>query len=65
MFGEWGAASPIIGIQAIYLDGDKGFINAPFYLNNVNLAGYWPFNGNANDASGNSNNGTLVSSRHS
>jgi len=31
----------------------------PSYLPTNGLVGYWPFNGNANDASGNGNNGTV------
>ncbi len=36
------------------------FITAqvPNYVPTTGLVGYWPFNGNANDASGNANNGT-------
>ena len=32
----------------------------PTYVPTNGLVGYWPFSGNANDASGNGNNGTLV-----
>ena len=31
----------------------------PSYVPTNGLVGYWPFNGNANDASGNGNNGTV------
>jgi hypothetical protein len=31
----------------------------PSYVPTTGLAGYWPFNGNANDESGNGNNGTV------
>jgi hypothetical protein len=31
----------------------------PSYVPSNGLVGYWPFNGNADDASGNGNNGTL------
>ena len=31
----------------------------PTYVPTNGLVGYWPFNGNANDASGNGNNGTV------
>lgn len=34
----------------------------PSYVPTDGLVGYWPFNGNANDESGNGNNGTLVGS---
>ena len=33
--------------------------NIPSYLPKDGLVGYWPFNGNANDESGNGNNGTV------
>ena len=32
--------------------------NVPSYVPADGLVGYWPFNGNANDESGNGNNGT-------
>ncbi|MEM3212243.1 MAG: LamG-like jellyroll fold domain-containing protein [Candidatus Micrarchaeaceae archaeon] len=43
------------GIKALYLEGIGG---APIDLQN--LAGWWPLNGNANDYSGNGNNGTPI-----
>ena len=33
--------------------------NLPSYVPTNGLVGYWPFNGNANDQSGNGNNGTV------
>jgi hypothetical protein len=33
--------------------------NVPSYVPSDGLVGYWPFNGNANDISGNENNGTV------
>ncbi len=42
-------------IQALYLEGIGG---APLVLQN--LVGWWPLNGNANDYSGNNNNGVPV-----
>jgi hypothetical protein len=39
-----------------------GFSQAPNYVPANGLVGWWPFNGNANDESGNGNNGTLVNS---
>ena len=33
--------------------------NIPSYVPKVGLVGYWPFNGNANDESGNGNHGTV------
>jgi hypothetical protein len=35
------------------------FAQAPNYVPTNGLVGYWPFNGNANDESGNGNNGTV------
>jgi hypothetical protein len=35
------------------------FSQVPNYVPTNGLVGYWPFNGNANDESGNSNNGTV------
>ncbi|NBU91173.1 MAG: LamG domain-containing protein, partial [Flavobacteriia bacterium] len=35
-----------------------GFSQAPSYVPANGLIGWWPFNGNANDESGNGNNGT-------
>ena len=42
-------------IQALYLEGIGG---APIDLQN--LVGWWPLNGNANDYSGNGNNGKII-----
>jgi hypothetical protein len=36
-----------------------GFSQVPSYVPANGLVGYWPFNGNANDESGNGNNGTV------
>ena len=33
--------------------------NVPYYVPTSGLVGWWPFNGNANDESGNGNNGTV------
>ncbi len=35
------------------------FAQIPSYVSTNGLVGYWPFNGNANDESGNGNNGTV------
>jgi hypothetical protein len=35
------------------------FAQVPSYIPTNGLVGYWPFNGNANDVSGNNNNGTV------
>ncbi len=37
----------------------KAFSQLPSYVPTDGLVGYWPFNGNANDESGNGNNGTV------
>jgi len=37
------------------------FSQVPSYVPTNGLVGYWPFNGNANDQSGNGNNGTVIS----
>jgi hypothetical protein len=37
----------------------KAFSQVPSYVPINGLVGYWPFNGNANDESGNGNNGTV------
>jgi gliding motility-associated-like protein len=38
---------------------DTGFSQIPNYIPKDSLVGWWPFNGNANDESGNGNNGKL------
>ncbi len=45
-------------ILMITLCGLNSFSQVPFYIPANGLAGWWPFNGNANDESGNGNNGT-------
>ncbi|MBU6158382.1 MAG: hypothetical protein KGP35_05045 [Bacteroidetes bacterium] len=54
--------------DTVYLDNGKKYIipgikdlNPPSTINN-GLVGYWPFNGNANDESGNGNNGSFTGS---
>lgn len=37
----------------------KVISQVPSYVPTSGLVGYWPFNGNANDESGNGNNGTV------
>ncbi len=51
----YNASLPTTDIQALYQEGIGG---APIDTNY--LAGWWPLNGNANDYSGNNNNGTPV-----
>jgi hypothetical protein len=36
------------------------FAQVPSYVPANGLVGWWPFNGNANDESGNGNNGTVI-----
>jgi hypothetical protein len=38
----------------------NAFAQTPSYVPSTNLLGWYPFNGNANDESGNANNGTLM-----
>ena len=45
----------IIGIISI-----NGFAQIPSYVPTNGLVGWWPFNGNANDESGNNNNGIVT-----
>jgi hypothetical protein len=46
-------ATLFFGITTLYAQ------NIPSYVPKDGLVGYWPFNGNANDESGNGNNGTV------
>lgn len=46
----------------ILLTTQSIFAQAPSYVPTNGLVGYWPFNGNANDESGNGNNGTIIGS---
>jgi hypothetical protein len=39
--------------------GGKAFAQVPSFVPTNGLVGWWPFNGNANDESGNGNNGTV------
>ena len=43
---------------SIFMCG-KAFSQVPSYVPSNGLVGWWPFNGNANDESGNGNNGTV------
>jgi hypothetical protein len=47
-------------IAALLLAASSAFAQVPSYVPTNGLVGYWPFNGNANDESGNGNNGTPV-----
>ncbi|MFN5734656.1 MAG: LamG domain-containing protein [Flavobacteriales bacterium] len=44
---------------AVFTLGTTAFAQIPNYVPSNGLVGWWPFNGNANDESGNGNNGTV------
>ena len=46
-------------ILAVFTLGSTAFAQIPNYVPSNGLVGWWPFNGNANDESGNGNNGTV------
>ncbi|MFN5346608.1 MAG: LamG-like jellyroll fold domain-containing protein [Bacteroidota bacterium] len=46
-------------IAALLLAASSAFAQVPPYVPTNGLVGWWPFNGNANDESGNGNNGTV------
>ena len=56
------SATTVCGGTAVTITASSNTVSAnntlPTNLQN-GLVGYWPFNGNANDASGNGNNGTV------
>ena len=43
----------------VFVFTSNAFSQVPNYVPISGLVGYWPFNGNANDESGNGNNGTV------
>ena len=47
-------------ILAVFTIGITAFSQIPNYVPSNGLDGWWPFNGNANDESGNGNNGTVI-----
>jgi hypothetical protein len=47
-------------VMALALTTQTLFAQVPSYVPTNGLVGYWPFNGNANDESGNGNNGTVI-----
>lgn len=49
----------LILIQFLFLNFLFANAQVPSYVPTNGLVGYWPFNGNANDDSGNGNNGTM------
>ena len=56
--GFWNRALNEAEIQSLYT-GTPITQNLPSYLPKDGLVGWWPFNGNANDESGNGNHGTV------
>ena len=48
-----------LGIGASLFISAQAFSQVPNYVPTTGLVGWWPFNGNANDDSGNGNNGTV------
>jgi len=46
-------------IAVLLLAASSAFAQVPSYVPTNGLVGWWPFNGNANDESGNGNNGTV------
>ncbi len=58
--GMWNRALTQIEITALY-QGVNNY-TVPNYVSTNGLVGWWPFNGNANDESGNGNNGTVSGS---
>jgi hypothetical protein len=46
-------------IAALLFAASSAFAQVPSYVPTNGLVGWWPFNGNANDESGNGNNGTV------
>jgi hypothetical protein len=47
-------------IATLLLAASSAFAQLPSYVPTNGLVGWWPFNGNANDESGNGNNGSFV-----
>ena len=45
--------------MVVALANQSLFAQVPSYVPTNGLVGYWPFNGNANDESGNGNNGVV------
>ncbi len=48
-----------LGLSVLLLSNSAEAQNLPSYLPSNGLVGWWPFNGNANDESGNGNHGTV------
>jgi hypothetical protein len=48
-----------LAVLLILLNVTNGWAQVPSYVPTNGLVGWWPFNGNANDESGNGNNGTV------
>ena len=52
-------ALPALAILCLWMSGNCNAQNLPAYVPADGLIGWWPFNGNANDESGNGNDGTV------
>ena len=50
----------LYALIAIFVFGNATMAQVPSYVPTNGLVGYWPFNGNANDVSGNGNNGIVI-----
>ncbi len=50
-----------LGLSVLLFSNSAVAQNLPSYLPSNGLVGWWPFNGNANDESGNGNDGTVLS----
>ncbi len=50
----------LIAIAALACNVSSMAQNIPSYIPTDGLVGWWPFNGNANDESGNGNDGTVI-----
>ncbi|MFN5910922.1 MAG: LamG domain-containing protein [Bacteroidota bacterium] len=49
-----------VSLYCLFITPFSGFAQVPDYVPINGLVGWWPFNGNANDESGNGNNGTVT-----
>lgn len=48
-----------VSLYCLFITPFSGFAQVPDYVPTNGLVGWWPFNGNGNDESGNGNNGTV------
>ncbi|MBK7429462.1 MAG: hypothetical protein IPI62_00575 [Bacteroidetes bacterium] len=49
----------LLFVSIFIFSGQASFSQVPSYVPSNGLVGWWPFNGNANDESGNGNSGTV------